>query len=233
MRLSIRNLSVLLVLTGGALFSSANAQSNSKAKPLATPPPVLTGAEIISRAVEDYNGPPVIRPDGKPAEQTATSLGSSEIKELRDRIKQLETTGKRNEYDEKQKRLLLNLDILTRAEQRSESLRKQSFEIMEKENGITSRLEQIEIEMRPEMIQRSLQLMGSMKPEEVREARRKSLISERTNLQGLITEIQATRARLTSSLQSAEVMVDKLRTKLENDINESFLNDDKDPADPS
>jgi len=228
MRRSIKISASLVLLAAGVLVGTADAQTARKPKPLATPPPVLTGAEIISRAIEDYEGPRVVRPDGKPAEQTETQ-GSVELRELRDRIKLLEATGKKNEYDEKQKRLLLNLDILTRAEQRSESLRKQMFEIMEKENGIRTRLEQIEIEMRPEMIERTLQLSGSMKPEEIREGRRKSLVAERSNLQSLMGEIQSTRSSLTASLQKADIMVDKLRAKLEKDIDDSFLKDDTNP----
>jgi len=229
MRISVKKLSLVAAFVFAMFWMPAAAQPAKKAKP--TPTPVLTGAEIISRALEDYEGPRVVRPDGKPAEQVETQSGA-ELKELRDRIKLLEATGKKNEYDEKQKRLLLNLDILTRAEQRVESLRKQSFEIMEKENGIRGRLAQIEIEIRPEMIERSLQLSGSMKPEEVRDARRKTLIAERTNLQTLMNDIGATRSRLDASLIKAEDMVEKLRAKLEKDIDESFLKDDKDPADP-
>jgi hypothetical protein len=60
---------------------------------------------------------------------------------LNARIKSLES-GSRNQYDEKQKRLLLNLDILSRAESRAESLRKQLFEIVEKEATVRTRLEQ-------------------------------------------------------------------------------------------
>ncbi|MEO7660021.1 MAG: hypothetical protein ABIV48_10440, partial [Pyrinomonadaceae bacterium] len=134
-------------------------------------------------------------------------------------------------YDEKQKRLLLNLDILTRAEQRTESLRKQLFDMIEKENSVKSRLEQIEFEIRPEMIERTLQLAGSMKPEEIRDNRRKSLNAERQNLQSLLTEIQNTRSNTSFSLEKAELMVEKLRTKLEKEIDNSFLSDD--PSDPA
>jgi hypothetical protein len=128
--------------------------------------------------------------------------------------------------DEKQKRLLLNLDILTRSEQRSESLRKQLFEMIEKENTVKTRLDQLEIDIRPESIERSLQLSGSMKPEEVRENRRKSLAAERSNLQSLLAEIQNTKSTINVNLQKSEAMVEKIRIKLEKDIDDSFLKDD-------
>lgn len=222
---------LLAILSGCLTVANAQSTSRAKPKPLATPPPVLTGAEIISRAIEEHDGPIVTRPDGRPAEQSVTDA-STDVKELRDRIKALEATGKRNEADEKQKRLLMNLDILTRAEQRSESLRKQLFEMIEKENSVQSRLDQLSIEMRPEMIERTLQMAGSMRPEQVRENRRKSLEAEQRNLQALLAEIQSTRAKVTLSLQSSDQLVDKLRQKLEKDIDDALLTEPKDPADP-
>lgn len=204
---------------------AANAQPKSKPKPLATPLPTLTGAEIISRA-EDYNEPqPTEQPVEKPAGKTATTT-SARIKELTERIKKLEETREAT-YDEKQKRLLLNLDILTRAEQRSESLRKQLFEMIEKENSIKMRLDQIDLDMRPEAIERSLQMAGSLRPEDVRENRRKTLLAEKNNLSSLLLQIQQNRSNLESSLSKSDLMVEKLRTKLEKDIDESFLKDDE------
>jgi len=218
----------ILAVTLGLVSSSVFAQTARKVRPLATPPPVLTGAEIISRAIDANDGPIVIRPDGKPADPVAES--GDGIKELRDRIRLLES-GKKPNYDDKQKRMLMNLDILTRAEARSESLRKQMFEMIEKENSLKSRLEQIEFDIRPEMIERTLQMAGSMKPEEIRDNRRKSLAAERLNLQGLVSEIQTNRANLSNSLTKSDIMVDRLRTKLEKDIDDSFLRED-DPIDP-
>jgi len=213
---------VALLFVIGTFSFAAKAQATKvKPKPLATPP-VLTGAEIISRADDYIEAPPV---EKVPTKQTTTS-NATRIKELTERVKKLETT-QASTYDEKQKRLLLNLDILTRAEQRSESLRKQLFEMIEKENSVKSRLEQIEFDIRPEMIERTLQLSGSMKPEEVRDNRRKSLAAERTNLQALLTEIQSTRSNLNVNLQKSEIMVEKLRTKLEKDIDDSFLKDEE------
>ncbi|MFM9904217.1 MAG: hypothetical protein ACKVQJ_06560 [Pyrinomonadaceae bacterium] len=213
------------IFTVGALSLAADAQTTkTRAKPLATPLPTLSGAEIISRA-DDYL---TVEPVKQPATKTSTNanVNAARIKELTDRINKLESTQK-SDYDEKQKRMLLNLDILTRAEQRAESLRKQLFEMIEKENSVKSRLDQIETDSRPEMIERTLQLAGSMKPEEIRDIRRKSLANEKTNLQALLFEIQNTRSNITVNLQKADLMVEKLRIKLEKDIEDSFLKDDE------
>ncbi|MFN0138817.1 MAG: hypothetical protein ACKVQW_01865 [Pyrinomonadaceae bacterium] len=217
-------LTVAVVLASSPFI--INAQPKSRPKPLATPVPTLTGAEIISRA-EDYQEPPRTESQvEKPVEKPATTT-SARIKELTERIKKLEETREAT-YDEKQKRMLLNLDILTRAEQRSESLRKQLFEMIEKENSIKMRLDQIDLDARPEAIERSLQMAGSLRPEDVRESRRKTLLAEKNNLAALLLQIQQNRTNLEMSVSKADLMVEKLRAKLEKDIDESFLKDDPD-----
>lgn len=228
MRLLLFRNAVLMALVVGFSFVAVKAQNSKvKPKPLATPP-VLSGAEIISRAddpvLTPIMGQPVEKTEEKPATSNALN-NAARIKELTDRIQKLESTPK-NDYDEKQKRMVLNLDILTKAEQRSEGLRKQLFEMVEKENALKLRLDQIDIDLRPEMIERSLQLTGSMKPEEVRDNRKRSLNAEKNNLQSLLNDVQATRYNLNSTLQKSDVMVEKLRTKLEKDIDDSFLKDD-------
>jgi predicted nucleic acid-binding Zn-ribbon protein len=114
---------------------------------------------------------------------------------------------------------------VTRAEQRSESLRKQLFDMIEKENAVKTKLDSLEYDLRPEVIDRNQAFIGSLRPEEIRAARRKSLESERANLQSLLTEIQKTRASLDASLQRSDALVERLRTKFEKEI-DTALDDD-------
>lgn len=222
----------LAIVAIGVTVTEQNAQTNrtrgSKPRRVAVPVPSSPATEpvVISRA-DDYrenetNTAEPIPPDpsenaAQPADDTAVR-----IKELGDRIKELEA-------DQKQKRLLLNLDILTRAEQRSESLRKQNFELIEKENEVVSKLEQIDSDIRPDSIERTLSMTGSLRPEELRETRRKKLESERKNLQTLLTEIQSTRAKLDQNIQRADSLVERLRVKLEKEIDDALIDkpDDK------
>lgn len=205
-------------------FSSLAAEGQTRRtgptkKPNPTPTPrVLTGAEIISQSTDgvllDPNTPLAQQ---KEPENVTEDPNEATIKELKARIKRLEST-RPNEYDEQQKRLMLNLDILTRAEQRSESLRKQVFELIEKENSILSRMTQLETDLRPEAVDRSAVFSGSMKPEEIREIRKKALESERRNIQALLTEITNSRNALQTTLIRADQLVEKLRFRLEGDI---------------
>jgi hypothetical protein len=211
----------VIALAAGAA-SGQNTRPTPKPKPLATPP-IVTGAEIISRA-GDLIEAPVQTSTPEPDVSERSSVGP-DVRELTERIKRLEG-GRKDTYDEKQKRMLLNLDILTRAEQRAEALRKQLFDMIEKESNVQTRLEQIEYDIRPEVIERALHMSGSMRPEEVRENRRRALNAEKMNLQSLLTEIQSTRANLSANLSRADQMVERLRLKLERDIEASFLKED-------
>jgi len=87
--------------------------------------------------------------------------------------------------------------------------------MIEKENTLKTRIDQIEFDSRPESINRSATFSGSMKPEEIRESRRRSLDAEKQNLQSLLAEVQVSRANLAATVQRADAMVEKLRFKLE------------------
>lgn len=210
-------------LAGGVDAQTKRRKTTSKPVPVATPTPDPNDVQIISTA--DQMDRTYLTPaDVKPAGQQTDAADAQKVKELTARVKKLEAQ-RTDTYEESQKRMLLNLDILTRAEQRSESLRKELFDMMEKENSIKTRLDQLEYDMTPEMINRSAAFAGSMKPEEVREMRRKSLDSERQNLQALLDEIQRTKTNLTANLQRSDDLVEKLRSKLEKDIDNTFLSD--------
>jgi hypothetical protein len=239
MRLFLRRRAVLFV--PGLLFLAciataidASAQTNRRRSipipaPTATP---FSEPEIISRADEipdENSNSRAIRPDPNAGADSANVVS---LEELGRRIKNLEAGSstaavRKPDPDEKQKRLLLNLDILTRAEQRSESLRKQVFDMMEKESNIKTRIDSLDYDLRPEMIERNAAMVGTLRPEEIRESRAKSLQSEKANLQNLLTQIQSTRASLEISLGRADELVEKLRTKFEKEIDAS-LEDDPD-----
>jgi len=216
----------------GFLVNDSNAQTSRRSKTKKTnvqPTPVKIQGEplIISRADEFPNeNQVVVQPvvtgaeTEKPVEKT-DAAASDLINKLTDRVKNLEANQKKDS-DEKQKRLLLNLDILTRAEQRSETLRKQLFDMIERESQIKTKLDQIENDIRPEMIERSVSFAGSLRPEELRDQRRKSLDIDKRNLKNLVTEIQNTKSNLELNLQKAELLVDKLRLKLEKEIDNAL-----------
>lgn len=143
------------------------------------------------------------------------------MREINTRMKSLETS-KQNEEDERRKRLMMNLDILTRAEQRSESLRKQLFEIVEKESQMRLKLETIEYEGRPDVIERQVSTTGSLRPEELREMKRKNVEAQKASVEALLLDIRSRRTNLEESVRKSDELVDKLRAVLEKDINDAL-----------
>lgn len=239
--------SILAAILLSVLISAADADAQTKRrKRTVKPPPPPPSVEIvpidISRNDRFVDGNQIVLGEITPPDESASEAISPppvvmsdddgtgvdrRIKELNARIKSLESGG-RNEYDEKQKRLLLNLDILSRAESRAESLRKQLFEIVEKEATVRTRLEQISFDARPEMIERSAAFAGSLRPEEIRDQRKKSLDAEKKNLESLLTQIQTSRASLEENVQKSDFLVEKVRLKLDKDIDAALADEKED-----
>ena len=230
----------IVVFVGLGLFLSvadSNAQGTRRKRTASTaartvPVTQNTEPQIISRA-EDFpdTGTPMVQTN--PAlrideSESKTDESSKTIENLKSRVKNLESIRK-NDQDEKQKRLLMNLDILTKAEQRADSLRKQLFDMIEKESTIRTKLDLIENDIRPETIDRTVAFAGSLRPEELRNMRKKSLEIERTNLQSLLVEVQKTKSNIDQTVQKADILVEKLRSKLEKEIDDALTDD---PAKP-
>ncbi|HQZ83570.1 MAG TPA: hypothetical protein PLR83_10130 [Pyrinomonadaceae bacterium] len=224
---------VVCILFAGAVIAQRRNDTRSNAAPRATPTPVQVTTEQI---IGQEPGRPLVTP--QQVEQIPDSTSSEPVptqespttEALLARIKALESS-RSDKYDEQQKRLLMNLDILTRAEQRTENLRKQSFELMEKEAQVQAKLDQLAFDMRPEMVNRvTTQMGGSMHPEEVREAKAKSLAAEEASQQKLLAEVQAARSRVDAGLERSESLVEKLRAKIEKDIDDALASDNPAPT---
>ncbi len=218
-----------------ALFAvSADGQVNKNTrKPRPTPTPVSTEPAVISRA-GDY---PVVTLEPMQAPEDGqvvrTDAGNSQsVEELRERLLQLESGNKRKDPDERQKRIALNLDILTKSEQRAEGLRKQLFDMIEKESTLRTRIDQLDNEMRPEALERAFATVGSLRPEELRAQKRRSLEIEKRNQEALLIEVQKNRTNIEQSLQRADALVEKLRVRIEKEIDDA-LGEDDGPANPT
>src|SRR2546423_15385939 len=81
------------------------------------------------------------------------------------------------------KKLTTNLDLLTHVEQRAEILRKQLIELIEKETAYRSRLAQLEEDLRPENIDRSLAGIGGTRTMEMRDTRRRVLENDKKGVE--------------------------------------------------
>ena len=118
------------------------------------------------------------------------------------------------ESKERLKRISTNFDLLTRAEERAEILRKQLIELTEKETQFKMRLVQLEEEMRPENIERTLSTYGTTRTVEIRETRRRVLDSEKRGVENLLQITSQSRLRLEEDVRQADQLVSKLRQRL-------------------
>jgi uncharacterized protein YhaN len=226
-------LAVLVLVCGLSLDISAQKKKKKKAvQPLPMPTPVQTAPSsepaVVGRAtdyadLEDYlpktaTTPPASDP-ATADNQNNTQVSSPAIEELSRQVRDL--TGRIDSMDAKQK-LLLDLEVLSRAEQRSENLRQQLMNSNDKESAIKGRLIELEGEMTPQGIERKAAFIGSLRPEEVRENIRKGLQAEKDRITSQLTQLQTSRAALETSLQNSDALVEKLRVKLEKAIDDQL-----------
>jgi hypothetical protein len=111
-------------------------------------------------------------------------------------------------------RLSLNLEILTKAEQRAEALRKELLDRIERETSLRSRLAQNDEEIRPESIERALNPIGSTRTVEMRDTRRRVLENERRGFEALLIQTSQSRVRLEDDVRQADTLVSRLRQRI-------------------
>jgi hypothetical protein len=86
-----------------------------------------------------------------------------------------------------------------------ETLRAQLFDVQAREDELRSRAQQLDEALKPENIERSLAGVGSTRPEELRETRRKQLQIERDGVQAQLNLLETSRTRLEAAIRDAEV----------------------------
>ena len=153
-----------------------------------------SGAESTTNTNED--------PDAM--KQTIRDL-SSQVNQLNNKISSMEQS----------QRTLVDLERLSRAEQRSADLWKQLREVESQQADLQARLEEIDYNLRPENIDRSVAGFGSMRPEELREQRRKSLENEKVRVQKQLDQLAANHSRLETAIAGADADVERIRTRLD------------------
>lgn len=112
---------------------------------------------------------------------------------------------------EKQQKLVLGMELLTRTELRVANFQKAQIELTEKLNASRSRLAQVEIDLRPRNINNSTVFEGTTETEELRENRKQRLQSERTSLTQLLNTIQTNLMETGDNLREAQMLADRLR----------------------
>lgn len=155
-------------------------------------------------ATDPKKAKPSASPEKEEMQQTITTL-SNQVNKLNDRLTSMQEDD----------RYQLDMERLTRAEQRAEQLRGQLMEIQTKIGDYQSKLEQIEWALRPENIESSTAGYGSTRPEQARDARKKALENERSRVATQLRLAETSKTRLEGAVGNADAEVDYLRAKIQ------------------
>lgn len=112
---------------------------------------------------------------------------------------------------DKQAKLAAGLQVLANAEQLLIVRQRFQIELVEKQGSTRTRLAQVERDVMPQNIDRSVQYEGTTRTEELRDNRRAALLAERASLQGVLAQITSTLADTNESVKEAQSLVLRLR----------------------
>ena len=210
-------------------FIDADAQRRRRRRARA-PRPVVTNPEILAPGAEATgpDGERIISTADENSTETQPGVEGTASKKSKPATRQQDMqqtiNALSNQVDrlnqkltkmEENDRSLIDLERLTRAEQRAENLRMQQVDVESKLADLQSRLEQAEYAMKPENIERANAGYGSLRPEQERDARRRQLEGERARLQAQIRILETSRTRLEQSVATADAEVELLRRRME------------------
>lgn len=136
-------------------------------------------------------------------QQTINHL-SNQVDKLNDKLTRMQEND----------RALIDMERLTRAEQRAENLRAQQVDVESKLADLQAKVDQIDYLLRPENIERAAGY-GTVHPEEARETRRRQLESEKSRVMSQVKILETSRTRLETSVATADAEVDNLRRRIE------------------
>jgi hypothetical protein len=162
---------------------------------------------------------PVAKPTlQESAKKTDTSANCAESEQLRKNVQQLNSEVqrlKRRVTELEKDRLATTIqEQLEKEEQRGEALQLHLLEIAEKEAPLQARMDQINQQLRPETIERTMAGVGSVHPEDAREEVRKRLNGERMRLQSQLDLLRQDRVRTQAMLITTDAAIQRLKQKL-------------------
>src|SRR3954454_25350254 len=97
-------------------------------------------------------------------------------------------------------------DTAPTAAESAERLKGELLDVQNKEADLRMRLAELDEALKPENIERSLAGVGSTRPEELREARRRQLTIEKNGVRAQLQTLETTRVRLEAALANAEAL---------------------------
>ena len=147
-----------------------------------------------------------------------TTTKNDEIEQLRKSVRQLSAEVARLKAENAKLEKYQQVDYLrgqlTKEEQRVESLQKELTDMSARETSLQKRLDEIEPQLQPGQIEQSRAGIGSLRPEEDREAVQRQLLNEKRRIQTQLDLFQQNRVRIQNAISSAEASTASLRLRL-------------------
>jgi chromosome segregation ATPase len=166
----------------------------------ATTDEMNANSNTSSSSEESTTTPPATEDPGA----TIRSL-SSQVDKLTNKISQMEVS----------QRNLIDLERLSRAEQRSAALWKELRDVEAKQADLQARAEELAYAVKPENIERSISGYGTTRPEELREQRRQQLQNEKLRVEKQLEQLAANHTRLEQAIAAADAEAERLRKRLD------------------
>lgn len=228
---SIRKLVIVImaivVMTGLLVDSAAQKRRKRTRRPSA---PKITNPEIYQPSPDNSNSaenPANSNSNSAPAEdpdsmkRTIRTL-SNQVDKLNDKLNDMQGS----------QQSMVDLERLSRAEQRSSQLRTELRDVQGKKADLEGHLDQVENDLKPENIERAVAGYGTTKPEELRAQRQKALENDRTRTRQQIDQLTASESRIQQAIATSDVEVDRLQKKLEAADKAAIENAKTNPSQP-
>jgi hypothetical protein len=143
--------------------------------------------------------------------------GAATRKVVEDLTAEMSRLNKKVDEMETQRKVDLIMERLTRAEQRAEAVQAQLRDTLEKDANLQARVEQLDDAMRPENLNRQVAVIGTFRPDDERDRLRRQYENEKARVQSLLDVNAKQRQRLEASLASADQLVQRLRSQLDDE----------------
>ena len=207
-----------LLLIGLFLVDSTAQRRRRRQRPRRPSTPRITNPPIYQPATTDEMNANS-NTSSSSEESTATPAATEDPATMKDTIRSLSSqvdklTNKISQMEESQ-RSLLDLERLSRAEQRSAALWTEMREVEAKQADLQARAEELAYASKPENIERSIAGYGTTRPEELREQRRQQLLNEKQRVEKQLQQLAANRARLEQAIAAADAEAERLRKRLD------------------
>jgi predicted nucleic acid-binding Zn-ribbon protein len=124
------------------------------------------------------------------------------------------STNQGLQLDEKQRNLLLALEVLNRFEVSLANMQKLRFDLTERQTNATTRIAQLNDDLLPESIDRSVSLRGTTDAESLRIIRRQTLTKQLREWQTLLSQITRELDNTLEDIRRTEFQVKNLRNRI-------------------